>query len=61
MTKQCSQQCSEPLLQSYLGFVLMAGRAAVLAWEEAKSANPCVPVDHTGTQDDLRRTRCADS
>ena len=36
-------------LRSYLGFGLMAGRAAVLAWEEAKSANPCVPVDHTGT------------
>ena len=37
------------LLCSYLGFGLMAGRAAVLAWEEAKSANPCVPVDHSGT------------
>jgi hypothetical protein len=26
----------------------MAGRAAVLAWEETKQANPCVPSDHTG-------------
>lgn len=33
---------------SYLGFGLMAGRAAVLAWEETKEANPCIPLDHTG-------------
>ena len=33
---------------SYLGFGLMAGRAAVLAWEETKQANPCIPSDHTG-------------
>lgn len=36
------------LLCSYLGFGLMAGRAAVLAWEETKQANPCIPSDHTG-------------
>lgn len=35
-------------VHSYLGFGLMAGRAAVLAWEETKQANPCVPSDHTG-------------
>ena len=35
--------------RSYLGFGLMAGRAAVLAWEEAKAANPCVLADHQGT------------
>ena len=33
---------------SYLGFGLMAGRAAVLAWEEAKAANPCILGDHQG-------------
>ena len=27
----------------------MAGRAAVLAWEEAKAANPCVLGDHQGS------------
>jgi hypothetical protein len=27
----------------------MAGRAAVLAYEEAKEANPCVSKDHKGT------------
>ncbi len=27
----------------------MAGRAAVLAWEETRAANPCIPADHTGT------------
>lgn len=26
----------------------MAGRAAVLAWEETREANPCIPRDHTG-------------
>ncbi len=26
----------------------MAGRAAVLAWEEAKAANPCILGDHQG-------------
>ncbi|KAL3145004.1 hypothetical protein ABBQ32_003506 [Trebouxia sp. C0010 RCD-2024] len=36
-------------VHSYLGYGLMAGRAAVLAWEEARKANPCVPTDHTGT------------
>ena len=36
-------------LCSYLGFGLMAGRAAVLAWEETKAANPCIPADHSGT------------
>lgn len=34
---------------SYLGFGLMAGRAAVLSWEEAKAANPCILADHQGT------------
>ena len=33
---------------SCLGFGLMAGRAAVLAWEEAKAANPCILGDHQG-------------
>lgn len=33
---------------SYLGFGLMAGRAAVLAWEETQQANPCIPRDHSG-------------
>ncbi len=33
---------------SYLGFGLMAGRAAVLSWEEARAANPCVLADHKG-------------
>ena len=32
---------------SYLGYGLMAGRAAVLAWEEARKSNPCVPTDHS--------------
>ena len=27
----------------------MAGRAAVLSYEETKAANPCIPADHTGT------------
>ncbi|EIE24311.1 apyrase [Coccomyxa subellipsoidea C-169] len=35
-------------VHSYLGFGLMAGRAAVLSWEEAKAANPCVLADHQG-------------
>lgn len=35
-------------VHSYLGYGLMAGRAAVLAWEEARAANPCVPTDHSG-------------
>ena len=26
----------------------MAGRAAVLSWEEAKAANPCILADHQG-------------
>ena len=29
-----------PTVRSYLGFGLMAGRAAVLAWEDAKSGRP---------------------
>ena len=29
----------------------MAGRAEVLAWEETKAANPCIPIDHAGTYD----------
>lgn len=36
-----------PCVCSYLGYGLMAGRAAVLAWEEARKANPCVPTDHS--------------
>lgn len=32
-------------VHSYLGYGLMAGRAAVLAWEEARAANPCIPTD----------------
>jgi hypothetical protein len=39
---------SSVAVRSYLGFGLMAGRAAVLAWEEAKAANPCVLADHQG-------------
>lgn len=35
-------------VHSYLGYGLMAGRAAVLAWEEARGANPCIPTDHSG-------------
>ncbi|BDA45973.1 Apyrase 2 [Coccomyxa sp. Obi] len=35
-------------VHSYLGFGLMAGRAAVLSWEEARAANPCVLADHKG-------------
>ena len=27
----------------------MAGRAAVLAWEETRGANPCVHHEHAGT------------
>ncbi len=34
---------------SYLGFGLMAARAAVLQWAEAANANPCVPVDASGS------------
>jgi len=34
---------------SYLGFGLMAGRAAVLAFEETRAANPCIPADHSGS------------
>lgn len=34
---------------SYLGFGLMAGRAAVLAWEETRAANPCIPNDQKGS------------
>ena len=34
---------------SCLEFGLMAGRAAVLAWEEAKAANPTILEDHQGS------------
>ncbi len=34
--------------RSYLGFGLMAARAATLDWGETAAANPCVPLDHTG-------------
>jgi len=27
----------------------MAGRAAVLAFEETRAANPCIPADHSGS------------
>lgn len=33
---------------SYLGFGLMAARAATLDWAETAVANPCVPLDHSG-------------
>ena len=33
---------------SYLGFGLMAARAAVLQWAATASANPCVPADGGG-------------
>ena len=32
---------------SYLGFGLMAGRAAVLSHEEVVNANPCIPTGHS--------------
>lgn len=35
-------------VHSYLGFGMMAARAAVLDWEEAAEANPCVPLQHSG-------------
>lgn len=35
--------------RSYLGFGLMAARAATLDWEATAAANPCVPLDHTGS------------
>lgn len=34
---------------SYLGFGLMAGRAAVLSEEGAKEGHPCVPAGHSGS------------
>ena len=37
------------IVRSYLGFGLMAARAAVLEWAEAANANPCVPVDASGS------------
>jgi hypothetical protein len=48
-TKQ--QSSTEALVRgrSYLGYGLMAGRAAVLSWEQARAANPCVLADHQGT------------
>ena len=36
-----------PEMRSYLGFGLMAGRAAVLSHEEALNANPCIPTGHS--------------
>jgi apyrase len=36
-------------VHSYLGFGLMAARAATLDWEATAAANPCVPLDHTGS------------
>ncbi|KAK9843238.1 hypothetical protein WJX74_009079 [Apatococcus lobatus] len=36
-------------VHSYLGFGLMAGRAAVLSHEEVVNANPCIPTGHSGT------------
>lgn len=42
---------NDPPLRSYLGFGLMAARAATLDWEETAAANPCVPLDHTGSFD----------
>lgn len=35
-------------VHSYLGFGLMAARAATLDWAETAAANPCVPLDHAG-------------
>ncbi len=35
-------------VHSYLGFGLMAGRAAVLQLDTAKDAHPCVPKEHAG-------------
>lgn len=35
-------------VHSYLGFGLMAGRAAVLQLDGAKDAHPCVPKEHSG-------------
>ena len=51
LSHHSAKQGPEKLLGacSYLGFGLMAGRAAVLAWEETRAANPCVPTDHKGT------------
>jgi hypothetical protein len=37
------------LRDSYLGFGLMAARAATLDWEATAAANPCVPLDHIGS------------
>lgn len=37
-------------VHSYLGFGLMAGRAAILQLETARDAHPCVPKDHSGTR-----------
>lgn len=37
-------------VHSYLGFGLMAGRAAILQLDSAKDAHPCVPKDHNGTR-----------
>lgn len=40
---------------SYLGYGLMAGRAAVLS-EEAEGGHPCVPTGHTGTYEYAGKT-----
>ena len=34
---------------SYLGYGLMAGRAAVLSEEGMEEGHPCIPTGHTGT------------
>lgn len=44
---------------SYLGYGLMAGRAAVLSEEETESngqGHPCVPVGHEGTYEYAGKT-----
>lgn len=43
-----THHASAPLSCSYLGYGLMAGRAAVLS-EEAEEGHPCVPTGHSGT------------
>ncbi|KAL4422474.1 hypothetical protein ABPG75_008671 [Micractinium tetrahymenae] len=41
---------------SYLGYGLMAGRAAVLSEESAKDGHPCVPAGHEGTYEYAGKT-----
>lgn len=48
-----------PPLSSYLGYGLMAGRAAVLSEEEAEAngeGHPCVPLGHQGTYEYAGKT-----